>query len=468
LFRQFLTESIILAFAGLFLGLCLIESLLPFFNVLTNQSLRLDYLNPLVAAGLIAFTIVIGTIAGFYPALTFARFNPIRALKGNTTAPTRLRWIGNGLVIFQFTVCIIMTVSAVVVYKQLVFMNTKNLGFAKDQVVVVKRAEGLKTNKSAFKKELLKSSGILSVSYTETTPGRNFNGHTQHFVGRPSIETPVVYPLFADEDILQTLDIQLVSGNSFQNYPGQQAKAILNETAVKNLGLKNPLAEKIDNGTMGKSVVDIIGVVKDFHFKSFHHSVEPLVIFPLDVDNDPYHNATFILVKIDGKDIPASLNQIETHWKKLAGNYPFEYSFMDEDFNKLFERENTMAKVYTIFSGVSIGIAALGLLGLTSFFASKRTKEIGIRKIVGASVTNIAFLLSRQFLKWFAIAVVAGSSISWYLMNLWLENFAYKTQISIWVFIFAGGSVLLIALLTISWQLYTAASRNPVETLKYE
>jgi putative ABC transport system permease protein len=219
---------------------------------------------------------------------------------------------------------------------------------------------------------------------------------------------------------------------------------------------------------MGKSIVDIIGVVKDFHFKSFHHSVEPLVIFPLDVDNDPHHNATFILVKIDGKDIPESLNQIETHWKKLAGNYPFEYSFMDEDFNKLFERENTMAKVYTIFSGVSIGIAALGLLGLTSFFASKRTKEIGIRKIVGASVTNIAFLLSRQFLQWFAIAVVAGSSISWYLMNLWLENFAYKTQISVWVFIFSGGSVLLIALLTISWQLYTAASRNPVETLKYE
>jgi putative ABC transport system permease protein len=468
LFRQFLIESIILAFAGLFLGLCLIESLLPFFNTLTNKSLRLDYLNPFVAASLIIFTIVIGTIAGFYPALTFARFNPIRALKGDTTAPTRLRWLGNGLVIFQFTVCIIMTVSAVVVYRQLAFMTNKNVGFSKDQVVVVKRAEGLKADKSTFKKELLKSSGIISVSYTQTTPGRHFNGQTQHFAGRPSTETPVIYPLFADEDILQTLDIELINGNSFQNYPGQATKAILNETAVNDLGLKNPLAEKIDRGTMGNNLVDIIGVVKDFHFKSFHHSVEPLVIFPLDVDNDPHHNATFILIKIDGKNITASLTEIESHWKKLAGNYPFEYSFMDDDFNKLFERENTMARVYTIFSGVSIGIAALGLLGLTSFFASKRTKEIGIRKIVGATVTNIAFLLSRQFLQWFAIALVVGSTISWYLMNLWLENFAYKTQISAWVFMVSGGSVFFIALLTISWQLHTAASRNPAETLKYE
>lgn len=468
LFRQFIMESIILAFAGLFLGLCLIESLLPYFNTLTKQSLRLDYLNPVVAASLIVFTALLGIVAGFYPALTFARFNPIRALKGNTTAPTRLRWLGNGLVIFQFTICIIMTVSAVVVYKQLAFMTHKNLGFAKDQLVVIKRVEGLKQNKSAFKKGLLESSGIVSASYTQTTPGRHFNGHTQHFAGRPSTEVPVVYPLFADEDILQTLDIELVEGNSFHHYPGQGAKAILNETAVEVLGLKNPLAEKIDRGTMGTTLVDIIGVVKDFHFQSFHHRVEPLAIFPLDVENDPYHNATFMLVKIDGNDVPTSLKAIESKWKQLAGNYPFEYSFMDEDFDKLFERESTMAKVYTIFSAVSIGVAVLGLLGLTSFFASKRTKEIGIRKIVGATVSHIAFLLSRQFLHRFAIAVVVGSSVAWYLMNLWLENFAYRTAVDVWVFVLSGGGVLLISLITISWQLYTAASRNPVETLKYE
>lgn len=468
LFKQFMTESIIMAFAGLCVGLGLVESFTPFFNHLTKQSLHLDYLNPFVASGLILFTLFIGLLAGFYPAFTFASFNPIRALKGSASVNGDRQWLRNSLIVFQFTVCIIMTVSTIVVYKQISYMTNKNVGFAKDQLVVVKRVEGLKANKTVFKDELKKASGILSVSYTQTTPGRNFNGHTQHFAGRPSTETPVIYPFLADEDILETLDIELVAGRSFQEHDGQRPKAILNETAVNVLDLENPLEEKFDGGTMGAREVDIIGVVKDFHFMSFHHQVEPLVIFPMDVDNDPYHNATFMLVKIDGRNISETLGYIEKEWKKLAGNYPFEYSFMDEDFDKLFERERTMAKVYTIFSVISIVIACLGLLGLTSYFASKRTKEIGIRKIVGASMTNIAILLSRQFLNWLVISIVIGSSLSWFLMRVWLHNFAYQTQMDSWIFVLSGGSVLIIAILAVSWHLYKAASRNPVETLRYE
>ena len=468
LFKQFLTESVIIAFAGLFLGLGFVESFMPFFSNLTKQSLHLNYLDPFVGSGLIIFALFIGLLAGFYPALTFASFNPIRALKGSTGMTGDRQWLRNSLIIFQFTICIVMTVSTIVVYKQLSYMTNRNVGFAKDQVVVIKRAEGLKTNKTVFKNELKKGPGILSVSYTETTPGRNFNGHTQHFAGRPITETQVIYPFFADEDIFKTLDIELVLGRSFNNDGGQRSTAILNETAVAMLGFESPLEEKIDRGTSGSRIVDIIGVVEDFHFRSFHHRIEPLVIFPLDVENDPHHNATFILVKIDAQNMAATLGYIEKQWKDLAGNYPFEYSFMDEDFDKLFERERTMAKVYSIFSVISIVIACLGLLGLTSYFASRRTKEIGIRKIVGASMTNIAILLSRQFMTWLVISIAIGSSLSWYLMHLWLQNFAYQTQMDMWIFVLSGGSVLTIALLAVSWHLYRAASRNPVETLRYE
>jgi putative ABC transport system permease protein len=469
LFKQFLTESVILAFAGLFLGLGLVEFFTPFFNNLTKQSLHLDYLNAFVASGLIVFTLFIALLAGFYPALTFASFNPIRALKGSASVTGNNRqWLRNGLIIFQFTVCIIMTVSTIVVYKQLSYMTNKNLGFAKDQVVVVKRVEGLKANKTVFKNELKKALGILSVSYTETIPGRNFNGHTQHLAGRPVTETPVIYPFFADEDILETLDIELILGRSFKDVEGKGSAAILNETAVNLLGLENALEEKIDKGTMGPQIIDIIGVVKDFHFRSFHHRIEPLVFFPLDVENDPHHNTTFMLVKVNSSNIPAALNNIEEQWKIFAGNYPFEYSFMDEDFNKLFERERTMVRVYTIFSAISISIACLGLLGLTSYFANKRAKEIGIRKIVGASMANIAILLSRQFMNWLVISIIIGSSLSWYLMRLWLENFAYQTQMHSWIFILSGVSVVIIAMIAVSWHLYQAASRNPVETLRYE
>ncbi len=234
------------------------------------------------------------------------------------------------------------------------------------------------------------------------------------------------------------------------------------------MALPIPWPKKIDHGTLGDKDVDVIGIVKDFHFKSFHYEVEPLVIYPLDVENDIHHNATFVLVKITSQDIPATLENINKHWKAFAGNYPFEYSFMDDDFNKLFERENILAKVYSLFSIVSILIACLGLLGLTAYFVNKRTKEIGIRKIVGASVLNIAMLLSRQFISWILISVVIGSALSWYLMHQWLQNFAYKTPITFWMFAISGAVVLTVAFIAMSWHLYKAATRNPVETLRYE
>ena len=409
----------------------------------------------------------IGSFSGFYPAVTFSSFNPIQALKGNASMKGSRPWLRNTLVIFQFTICIVMIVSTVVVYKQLAFMTNKNVGFSKDQVLVIKRPDGLSNNKTTFKNELLKNADITSVSYTETTPGRHFNGHGQHFAGTPADQSHTIFPLVADEDILQTLGLELVKGKGFKDQTGKKSAAILNEAAIRTLNLKEPFEQTIDRGTLNEPA-DVVGIVKDFNFKSFHYAIEPLVIFKLDIENDPQHRATFILVKVNGQNIPSTIHYIEQKWKGLTEGYPFEYSFMDEDFNRLFERERTMAKVYSIFSVISISIACLGLLGLASFFASKRTKEIGIRKIVGASMVNISILLCRDFARWVIIAIVIGSSLSGYMMHRWLQNFVYQTEINWWIFAFAGLFTLSIALFTVSWHIYRAAKRNPVETLRYE
>lgn len=467
LFRQFIIESVIMAFIGLVLCIVLIELALPLFNTLTGIPLTVDYTNPVIIGGLITFAVVIGILSGIFPAITFASFSPIRALKGNVTARGTRSWLRNGLIVFQFTICIVMIASTIIVYKQLSFMTTRNTGFTKEQLLVIKRAEGLKSNKIAFKNEILKQSGVRKVSYAQTIPGRQFDGHGQHFAGRPETETPTIYPLVADADIFETLGLEIVRGSDFSKVDPKFPKAVLNEAAVDELNLEDPFSQTIDRGTLNQPA-DVIGVVRDFNFMSFRYNVEPLVIFPLDVENDPQHRATYILVKIDGADIRSTLDTIERQWKQFAGNYPFEYSFMDDDFNHLFEQEQRMAQVYSLFSLISISIACLGLLGLMSYFASRRGKEIGIRKIVGASIPNIIALLSRDFVKLLVISVTVGCSVAWYLANEWIGKFVYQTELSWWIFALAGGLMFLVTIAAVGWQLFRAASVNPVDTLRYE
>lgn len=467
LVRQFIIESVLLVFMGLIFAIGIVEIVLPPFNSLTHKQLSLNYANPRIIAGLIWFGTGLGIVSGLYPALTFSSFSPIRALKGDTRAKSDRTWVRNALVILQFTICIVMIVSTLVVYKQLDFMTEKSLGFQKEQVVVIKRAGTLGTNKVTFKNELLNTAGISNVSYAETLPGREFNGHGQHFLETPADQLKTIHPLVADPDIFETLGLELAAGNTFGNENAGSA-AVLNESAVRLLQADDPLQLSIDRGTLGDRKVDIVGVVKDFHFKSFHFAIEPLIIYPLDIENDPQHRATFILVKINDTNIPTTLAAMETSWKKFAPAYPFEYSFLDQDFNRMFERESIMTMVYTVFSFISVCIACLGLLGLAAFFATKRTKEIGIRKIAGASFANIAGILIVDFMKWIVASIIIGSVISWYLMDKWLQNFAYQTTLSWWIFLIAGACVILISALTISWHLYHAATRNPVETLRYE
>jgi putative ABC transport system permease protein len=467
LFIQFLLESVLVACIGLLLGIAMLELSLPFFNALSGKSLQMNYTNPVVLLGLVGFAVMLGILSGFYPALSFASFNPVRALKGRAIGKGNREWLRSGLVISQFTICIVMIVCTIVAYKQLQYMTTRNLGFGKDHLVVLKRPGGLGDNRSAFKNELLKQSGVLQVSYVNTTPGRHFDGHGQHFAGTPKDETPTVFPLVADADIVETLSLHMVQGKTFT--PGEKPQAILNEAAVKALGMKDPLQETIDRGTLGETDVSIVGVVKDFHFQSFHHAIEPMVIYFRNGDRRQAENdASYILVKVKGAGMNATLKRIEKTWKQLSDGYLFEYSFLDEDFNKLFAGEQTTAHIYTAFSVIAIVIASIGLLGLASFFTARRTKEIGVRKVVGASILNIATLLSRDFVRWLVVATLLGSALSFYVIQQWLSNFAYHTPLQWWVFVLAGVLALFVMTVALGWHILQAARRNPTEALRTE
>ena len=466
LIKQFIMESVLITLSGLLLGIFLLDLIMPYFNQITGQGLGLDYTNPVTGIGLIIFALLTGFIGGVYPALVISSFKPISIIGNNKQAGGGKAVFRNVVVVFQFAICIIMIISTLVVYKQIKHMQNINLGFDTEQMLVIRRPGLLDKNQEVFKQGLLERADVMNVSFTNTIPGRDFNGHGQHFLGEPEDSTPTIFPLIGDIDVLETLGLEVVEGKRIDPaYPGQKV-ALINEAAVSHLQLKNPLNMVIDRGTMGNDPYTIIGIVKNFHFNSFLHEVRPLVVFPLNQLQS--FRFDYILVKIKSNDIRNTVQEIEEKWGLLSNHDPFDYTFIDQDFEQLFEREKTTAKVYAIFSFVSIFIASLGLLGLISFFTFKRTKEIGIRKIVGASSGQILLLLSKDFSKWMFISFLIGMPIAWYIMRKWMQDFAYRTEFSWWIFVLAGSITFLIALITVSFQTAKAARANPVDALRSE
>ncbi|MDN5205483.1 ABC transporter permease [Fulvivirgaceae bacterium BMA10] len=466
LIKQFIAESVSISLLGLAIGVLLLDICLPYFNNITGQNLSLDYTDPLTILGLIGFALLIGVLGGIYPALVISSFKPVSILGQQKQFGGGKVVFRNILVMMQFAICVIMIISTLVVYKQFKFMQNINLGFDTDQVLVVRRPGLLNKNQEAFKQELLKRSDVINVSYTNTIPGRHFDGHGQHFQEEPMDKSHTIYPLVSDIDLLETLDLEIVQGQQFDPEHPDRKVALINEAAVRKLQMEDPLDMVIDRGTMGNEPYPVIGVVKDFHFNSFHHQVEPLVIFPLNQLQD--FRFDYILVKVQSGDVGNTVKEIEKSWQQLSNHGPFDYTFLDQDFNRLFQREQITAKVYATFSFISIFIACLGLLGMISYFIVKRTKEIGIRKIVGASTRHIILLLSKDFSKWMIISFVIGMPLAWYFMHNWIQNFAYKTKFDWWIFALAGGIVLVIALLTVSMQTVKAALTKPVDSLRNE
>jgi putative ABC transport system permease protein len=460
---QFLAESTIYSLAAVVLALISCYFLLPQFNLLSGKALGMQVLfNPTFIASLFAMVIFVGLIAGSYPAFYLTSFNAVEVLKGKVRAGMKSKGVRSFLVVFQFAISIFLIIFTVVVYQQIQYMQEKNMGIDKNNILIIKNTERLKNNKEAFRNALASQTGIARVSYTNNTfPGVN---NTTVFKAASGSEQDHIMGLYyADYDHMDVMKFEMKEGRYFsKDFPSDSTGIILNEAAVKEFGYNKPLEEEIlyNNGGGNVEKLRVIGVVKNFNFESFKTQVRPLSIRLTKNDGN-------LLVRYEGspKDVTA---KVETLWKQNSTNEPFEYTFLDEEFDKLFRAEQRMGTIFSIFSGLAIFIASLGLFALAAFTSEQRTKEIGIRKAMGATSFSLMMLLSREFTKLVIIAFVPAAVFGWYVSNQWLQGFEYRVEISPWIIIASGFIAILIAWVTVSYQSIKAAATNPVNSLRYE
>src|SRR5690554_37180 len=465
LIKQFLTESTLLTFFAVLIAIVLVEVSLPSFSTLAGKDLQTNYLdNWMIVPALILTVIVIGFAAGIYPAFFLSSFQPVKVLKGKPNEG-RNNWLRSGLVVFQFAITIILFVCTLVVANQMMFIQEKKLGFNKEQVLVIQRAWALEEQAKTFKEVLMQNPNIIHASNTDNLPGKMF-GQT---VFKPE-DAPLSqqYPLAimsTDCEFTKTLGLEILEGRYFLNENISDSSAVvLNESAVSFLGIENPVGKRISMQLDAERTTfyTIVGVLKDFHYESLHQQIRPLAVF---LNNG---QTAYLPVRLHPQNLSSTISFIEEQWKKFVPDKPFEYFFLDDDFNKLYQSERKTGQIFTSFSILAIFIACLGLFGLTAFTVERRIKEIGIRKVLGASISTIVFLISKEFLKWVLLANLIAWPVAYYFMNEWLQNFAYREDISFWVFIISGILALLIALLTVSSQTFKAATANPVKSLRYE
>ncbi|TAH21006.1 MAG: FtsX-like permease family protein [Cytophagales bacterium] len=479
LVAQFLGESFLLNLLGFILAVFLVSLAQPFFNELIGKNLSLDILqeNWFWIIGVI-FLVVGALLSGSYTAFAISSFPAVSVLKGTFSSSAKGVWLRKSLVVFQFGISILLIMSALGLYKQLQFMQSKDLGMLPEQVLVIDGAEigkdsTFKYRNQSFRQALVNQSFVKSVSATGAVPGMFYNLMGQ---GIEKVQNPLPesnkksYGIFwADENYFQTFGIQLLAGSNFTPKMcemGWKARfAIINETAMRTMGFTTPesaINQKIKVEVLyEKEEVEVIGVIKDYHHESLQTSIKPLLVLP------QYANSYFA-VRFTSKDIQQKMSDLEILYNNYFPNNPFNFFFADENFNRMYEQEMQQGAIFTTASFLAIFIACLGLFGLAAFTAEQRTKEIGIRKILGASLGQIVGLLSTDFLKLVGVAFVIASPLAYYGMTKWLENFAYKTDISWWIFALAGVSAILIALITVSWQSIKAALMNPVKSLRSE
>ncbi|MCE2936809.1 MAG: ABC transporter permease [Cyclobacteriaceae bacterium] len=463
---QFLAESTLYGLAAMVLAVALTFVLLPHFNLLSGKELSFATLvSPSFLLGALGLTLLIGLLAGSYPAFYLTAFNPVDVLRGKVRSGMKSKGIRSGLVVFQFALSVILIVCTIISYQQIQYLQSRNIGLDKHNVLVLSNTGRLGNNRKAFKDGLLAQNGITGVSYTNNIfPGVN---NTTAFRSATARRDHVMGTYFADVDHAEVMKFELAQGRYFsKEFPSDSTAVVLNEAAVKELGWEKPLEEKLivfDDGGNGGPVevpMQVIGVVKDFNFESFKTQVRPMVLRLTDTDRN-------LLVRYDG-DASGAMAQVEKLWKQYASGDPLEYSFLDQNFDALFREEQRLSRLFLVFTGLAIFIACLGLFALASFTAEQRTKEIGIRKAMGASVTGITGLLSREFTVLVLISILLAVFPAWYLMNRWLGQFAYRIDINIMVFVLSGVASLVIAWLTVAFQAFRAAMAKPVNSLRYE
>ncbi len=470
LISQFLTESTLMAVISLLIAAGIAYLALPLFNNIAAKSIKMsDLFSSSLLPFLLLLPLIVGLIAGSYPALYLSGFKPIQVLKGKLNITGKSGGFRNALVVFQFGISIMIIIGTIVIYQQLNYIQNKNLGFNKDQVLVINGTYGLGKNVDAFKNEMLQQPGVVSGTMSGFLPVDNSSRNDNTFSKEAVLDSKSGIDMQVwtiDCDYIKTMGMQMAKGRNFSpDFPTDSSAVIINDATQKLLGYENAVGQKLyqpnDNSGEPPTALDIIGVVKDFNYESLKKNIGPLC-FRLGRSNGL---ASF---KVNASDIPGILKQAESKWKAMAPAMPFSYRFLDESFDDMYRAEQRTGKLALIFSVLAILIACLGLFGLATFIAEQRTKEIGVRKVLGASVNGIIRLLSKDFLRLVLIAFIISVPISWWAMHRWLQDFAYRIQIGWFVFVIAGILSLLIALLTISVQAIKAAIANPVKSLRTE
>jgi putative ABC transport system permease protein len=460
--RQFLAESMLYSFVTVILAVVLCYFLLPQFNLLAGKELVMKvFATPLFIGAILSLAIVVGLLAGSYPAFYLTSFNPVEVLKGKLRGGLKSKGVRSTLVVFQFALSIFLIIFTSVVYQQIRFMQERNIGFDKHNVLRINNARRLGTNMHSFKNAIEGESNITKASFTNANFPRGGN-NTTVFKTVGSEEDHIMMIYYADYDHQQVLKFELKEGRYFlKEFPSDSTAILINEAAVKEFGFKNPLEEELIQQDDGKPLkLKIIGVFKDFNFESLKNSVRPLAIGFTKESNQ-------LMVRYQGSASEA-VSAIEKIWKQQASTDPFDYEFLDQNFDELFRVEQRMGQVFGVFSGLAIFIACLGLFALAAFTAEQRTKEIGIRKAMGATTSGLTILLSKEFTRLVIIAFLPAAACAWYVVSNWLSGFAYHVELSPYVFAASGIASIVIAWVTVSFQSIKAASTNPVTSLRYE
>ncbi len=469
LVRQFLGESVLMSLVALAVGIGLIQAALPFYRNLAGRELALPYFgNPLIIPGLVALALAVGFLAGLYPAFFLSSFKQTEVLKGSrfggkSRGALALR---NGLVVFQFSMSVLLIIGSLVIGRQLDFIKNQRLGFDKDNVVAIHNADNLGNGLEVFRDRLLQHTDIVGVTAVRALPGQ---GSPNWGIGVEGVQTerPLnMNFLTCDQDFADVLNIRMIEGRFMsRDYPSDVDAVVINDKAAEYFGIPEPVGKRIRIWWTKKDLT-IIGIIDDFHFESLHRDVIPMgYILPEAIDST---RRPYLLAKIRSEKTTSVLSSIEKTWRSMSAGLPYEFTFLDQRIDNLYQNDNRAGKIVTLFSVLAIFVSCLGLFGLAAFVTEQRTKEIGIRKILGARLSTILWLLTGQFVKWVVVANLIAWPVGYWVMGRWLQGFAARTSLTAGLFIVSGLAAVAVAVLTVSSQVLRAAHANPTDSLRYE
>ncbi|MDX9726767.1 MAG: ABC transporter permease [Bacteroidales bacterium] len=467
LISQFLSESFVISFISLIIALIVIRITLPYFNNLLEADLSLSLFDSWYKIPvLLGFTVFVGILAGSYPAFFLSSFNPSEVLKGSIKGSMRNGRIRRVLVVFQFAVSILLITGTLVMYRQIFFMLNKDVGFDREQLLVINAAHTLQNRVEAFKEAVREIPGVVNIASSTAVPGRNNNLNAYALEGRRD-ETILLQSNWVDFDYIDSYGMTIVTGRDFdRSFTSDKDACIINESAAKSFGITDIAGSRFmlpqDSGKF--QYLQVIGIVKNFNFESLRNPIQPYIL----LNKGEYQNWGYITVRLSALNYQQTISEIETRWKQFTSNDPLQYYFVDEDFEQMYLQEKQNARLAVIFSALAILIAALGLFGLTSFTVEQRTKEIGVRKAMGSSVTGIYFVISKEIMILVSVSALIAWPLVYYIASKWLENFYYRINAGALSFLAGLAIALSVATVTISYRILKAARVNPAQSLKYE